>query len=239
MLPENGITQETGDFRGIFPFMEHFDESYYSLFYRNYDLQNPLRKLAYYRTLVERAVESLESPRILELGCAFGKFLRTLPSTWQLFGTDPNSSAINKGISEAHHVTFRISSLPEIPFEGDFDAILAFDVLEHVCDLERTALSVAHHLRAGGSFIFVVPVYDGPTGPIIRALDKDITHLHKCSRAFWLQWASRSFTVASWNGILRYLFPWGYYLHIVTLSLRAFTPAIAVWAKRQGAPKDE
>jgi len=119
------------------------------------------------------------------------------------------------------------------PFKGAFDIIVAFDVLEHIMELETIPENIASKLNPGGYFIFVVPVYDGPTGPIIRKLDHDTTHRHKRSRFFWLAWVSSHFTVCQWQGVFRYLFPFGGYLHVPTKLLRRMAPAIAVVARKK------
>jgi SAM-dependent methyltransferase len=117
------------------------------------------------------------------------------------------------------------------PFHAQFDGIVAFDVLEHVPALDEAARYVVESLRPDGVFVFVVPVYDGPLGPVIRLLDRDPTHVHKRSRQWWMEWASRSFEVVSWTGILRYLVLPSYYLHVPSRAIRNFAPAIAVVAK--------
>ena len=66
-----------------------------------------------------------------------------------------------------------------IPFRGPFHAIVAFDVIEHVPDLDAIAKFVHSELDAHGVFVFVVPVYDGPLGGLVRRLDKDPTHMQK------------------------------------------------------------
>jgi hypothetical protein len=78
-------------------------------------------------------------------------------------------------------------------------------------------------------------VYDGPTGPIIHALDHDPTHVHKRGRDFWLDWTRQHFVLNRWCGIYRYLLPGGYYVHVPTRLLRRATPAIAVVAHKAGA----
>ena len=54
-------------------------------------------------------------------------------------------------------------------------------------------------LRPGGLFVFVVPTYDGPLGPIVHLLDRDPTHIHRTNRKFWLDWAARHFDVQEWT----------------------------------------
>jgi hypothetical protein len=83
--------------------------------------------------------------------------------------------------------------------------------------------------------VFVVPVYDGLSGPIIRRLDRDPTHVHKWPRDRWLDWAASHFEVVDWTGILRWLTPLGYYLHVVTRLGKRHTPAILVTCRKRGA----
>jgi hypothetical protein len=68
---------------------------------------------------------------------------------------------------------------------------------------------------------------------LIRLLDKDPTHIHKNSRRFWLFESDPHFQIVEWWGILRYLLPWGTYIHTVTLRWRDFCPAIACVMRRR------
>jgi hypothetical protein len=81
--------------------------------------------------------------------------------------------------------------------------------------------------------VFVVPVYDGPLGWLVRRLDKDPTHVHKMPRNFWLEWAARTFEVVEWLGTYRYLTPLGVYVHFASRRLRRWSPAVAVAARRR------
>ncbi|MFQ5480506.1 MAG: methyltransferase domain-containing protein [Thermodesulfobacteriota bacterium] len=209
-----------------------FEEEYFRKFYKNYEYQNPPAKMEFYRSLVLAAVKGKANPRLLEAGCAFGRFLSSLGPSWQRYGFDISEFAVASAFKAVPEARLAVSALPEIPFEGPFDVIVSFDVLEHVPDVEEAILAVRSKLAPGGHFIFVVPVYDGLTGPVIRALDKDTSHLHKESRSFWLNLAGRHFKVESWWGIYRFLFPGGYYFHRPTQLLRGLTPAIAVVARR-------
>jgi SAM-dependent methyltransferase len=208
-----------------------FDQTYFASQYRDYQKQNPARKLAFYRTLAESAAGERPHTRILDVGCAFGLFLSQLDKGWQRFGMDDSAYAIEKARERDSSVEFAVSASGEIPFAGPFDVITAFDVLEHINELERMISLIRSRLAPGGGFVFVVPVYDGPTGPIIRALDKDPTHVHKQGRGFWL--TLQGFELKDWWGIYRYLLPGAYYCHVVTHSLRRYTPAIACWMQRR------
>lgn len=212
---------------------QSFGKGYFERTYRSYERQNPPRKIESYRRLVSSTTKSISKPRVLDIGCAFGKFLSSLNPNWDLYGIDLSEYAVSKARENLPNAHILVSSAMEIPFEESFDVITAFDVIEHLQDLDQAAKSISSRLSLNGSFIFVVPVYDGPLGPIIRTLDKDTTHIHRESRCFWLTWASRHFNIEHWYGIVRYLMPWGFYIHWSTRVVRRWTPAIAVVARQK------
>ncbi|MGH7681496.1 MAG: class I SAM-dependent methyltransferase, partial [Candidatus Eiseniibacteriota bacterium] len=188
-----------------------FEQGYFEKNYRNYERQNPPRKLRFYREIAERAAPKDRVPSLLDVGCAFGAFLGSLSPTWQRFGSDVSRFAIDRAKERVPGATFAAADFGSIPFSGPFDILTSFDVIEHVPSLDNVATTVRSKLRPGGHLIFVVPVYDGPTGPVIRLLDHDETHVHKQSRDFWLDWTRRNFTLVEWWGIYRYLMPGGFY----------------------------
>ncbi len=212
----------------------HFDRSYFESQYRNYRAQNPPRKLEFYRRLALMSAPGQERPKVLDLGCAFGLFLSGLPPGWERFGVDASEYAIAHARKAVPDAAFEVALSADWTFPGPFDVITAFDVLEHIPALGAALRRIAASLRPGGGFIFVVPVYDGPTGPLIRFLDRDPTHVHKKPRAYWLEYASGHFEIVNWWGIYRYLFPGNFYMHVVTTMLRNYSPAIACLAKVRG-----
>lgn len=209
-----------------------FSEEYFARCYGSYERKNPPRKLAFYRGLVELAAAGVERPRVLDIGCAFGSFLSVLPAGWRLHGQEVSEFALGRARRRLPEAELALVEGAEIPFAGPFDVVVTFDVAEHVPRLDVLRREVRSKLRQGGHWIVVVPVYDGPTGPLIRWLDRDPTHLHKRSRDFWLGWLGEVFQVVDWLGIYRYLLPWNYYLHWPTRWLRRWTPAIVIVARR-------
>jgi len=209
-----------------------FDRRYYDEQYRDYEAQNPPRKVAFYARLAERAAGGLPRPRVLDVGCAFGRFLASLGDRWQRFGVDASDYAVQRARAKCPDVSFAVYRDGPFPFPVPFDVIAAFDVLEHVHNLRGLMKVIASSLAPGGGFIFVVPVYDGLTGPLIRLLDRDPTHMHKMSRYFWLELGRQEFQLVEWWGICRYLLPGGVYMHVVTRRYRRFTPAIACRLQR-------
>lgn len=112
----------------------------------------------------------------------------------------------------------------------NFQIIVAFDVLEHIQEIDAIFKDIFIRLGVKGLFVFVCPVYDGPLGFIVRLLDKDSTHIHKKSRFWWLHLAkSTGFNIIEWRGIMRYFLPWRYYLHMRMMGLlKRIAPAIIV-----------
>jgi SAM-dependent methyltransferase len=210
-----------------------FQKDYFRKAYRNYERQNPLRKMLFYKRLVERSAGTDKPARLLEVGCAGGRFLSHADASWARFGIDISEYALRTASERSPGASFIAADAAYLPVKGPFDMIVAFDSLEHVRNLEMAATGFKNALSSRGCFIFVVPVYDGPTGPIIRSLDHDTTHIHKKPRDFWLTWADAHFELREWHGIFRYLFPAGVYLHLVTKTLRRCAPAIAVVARKK------
>jgi SAM-dependent methyltransferase len=214
-----------------------FGKEYYDTNYRDYVRQNPDYKLAFYRQLVLDHTHDIAEPRILDMGCAFGRFLADMDPRWRRAGIDISEYAVREAARSIHSVCFAAASCTAIPFRGPFHAIVAFDVIEHVPDLASVAAFVNSELDKNGVFVFVVPVYDGPLGGIVRMLDKDPTHVHKNPREFWLTWARQSFEIVSWTGIFRYLLPVGPYINWPNRRLRHIAPAIAVTVRRSSASR--
>lgn len=210
-----------------------FDFEYYQENYKDYWLQNPTSKMVFYLGLIKKFVSQHDKLSLLDLGCGLGCFIKILPKEWDIYALDPSQTVINYVKQTIPRANLAVESLPNISFKKSFDVITAFDVLEHVQDLENTFSEIEKKLKLGGLFIFGVPVYDGVTGPIIRFLDKDPTHIHKTSRQFWLKLAKEKFEIMDWLGVYRYYTPISYYIHIPTKTLRNFTPAIIVICRKK------
>ena len=161
-----------------------------------------------YARYIESYADVAIPKSIHDLGCAFGTFLGSLDASWSIFGSDVGAFAIEQPVRYHPHGTFRVGDASLEPvFAGPFGVVTAFDVIEHVPDLDRLAKAVNGQLANRGIFVFVVPAYDGLSGPIIHLLDHDPTHIHKWPRHRWLSWAKSHFELLDWTGIIRYLLP--------------------------------
>lgn len=213
-----------------------FDASYYVDHYRDYAAQNPRHKLAFYRAMIEAHCGPRRPLRLLDVGCGLGSFLEHMSGVpgWDLSGCDVNADAIRAVRKRLPGVALAEAPATAEPFPAaSFDVVTALDVVEHVPDTRAVARAVESQLRPGGLFVLVVPVYDGPTGPVIRLLDRDPTHLHKWGRDAWLTWMAERFDVLDWRGMIRYLLPGGVYLHVTTRRLRRATSAILVVGRKR------
>jgi SAM-dependent methyltransferase len=211
---------------------EHFDSQYFERVYRNYARQNPTRKIEWYRQYAERFLPA-KGGAVLEIGCAFGLFLDALGPSRRRVGMDISAYAISRARQRAPGASFFVGSAENIPLRGSFDLITAFDVVEHVPNLDAVADFVDASLRADGVFLIVVPVYDGPLGWLVRLLDRDPTHVHKRSRQFWTGWIQRRFELIHYTGVFRWLTSGGYYIHWPVPALTSISPAILICARRK------
>lgn len=212
-----------------------FDAAYFKLNYRDYAAQNPPWKLGFYLRVLTRYLPARRPATLLDVGCGKGAWLAHLArhTRWQLAGSDTSEWAVAGNRSRLPGVEFSLADATDRPCPvGSLDAVTACDVLEHVPNRDAAAAAIAGMLRPGGYFLLVVPVYDGLSGPLIRRLDKDPTHVHKLARRDWLTWMESRFVIVEWWGVVRYLLPGRLYLHLPTRLGRAHTPAILVLGRR-------
>jgi SAM-dependent methyltransferase len=98
-------------------------------------------------------------PRVADLGCGCGAMLTRLSRDYDAIGIDGSPHAIDfcarRGV-KAQLVDFTDGlSLSN----GQFDAVLMLDVLEHLEDDRAAAMQAASLLRSGGIMICTVPAY--------------------------------------------------------------------------------
>lgn len=204
-----------------------FEENYFQDIYKGaYDHRNPPYKHRSYLREVKRLVQG---GHLLDVGCAYGAFLREAVNEFKVHGCDVSSHAVKVA---AHRVTeARVfqSDIFSIPLVAMYDVITCFDVLEHIPDVDRALAHLKRLLKSGGAFVVTVPVYDTVVGRLVECLDQDPTHVHKISRYEWLdRITAAGFSQITWRGILRFYFGGPFYLHYSGRNIRRYSPAILI-----------
>ena len=121
---------------------------------------DPITDLAGYETTLRRVQGLLSSDQnVLEIGCGTGTTaLRLAPSTRRLLATD-----VSAGMIAIAHQKLAAQPVPQLRFAvadadtpvapGEFDVVLAFNVLHLVSDLDHALESAAQNLRPGGLLV--------------------------------------------------------------------------------------
>jgi SAM-dependent methyltransferase len=96
--------------------------------------------------------------RVVDWGCGVGKFGRHRPQGVEVPGIDKDPGAVGKAceFEQAICLDLERASLPDE--DGSFDAVLAKDVLEHMCRPERVVQEVHRVLRLGALLVASVVV---------------------------------------------------------------------------------
>ena len=97
---------------------------------------------------------------MLEIGCGTGFVLRAIDVAFpgmRLSGTEVLVAGLPYAAKRVPRATLMQMDARAIPFEREFDAIGAFDVLEHIDEDETVIQQVWRALRPGGVFVITVP----------------------------------------------------------------------------------
>ena len=135
----------------------------------------PIRDLDGFENTLSRVGEFLKpDDHVLELGCGTGTAaLRMAPAVAGYLATDisPEMIAITREKSEAAaipHLRFEAATANALAARGEqYDAVLGFNYIHLVEDLERTLMLIRSMVKPGGYFITKTPCV-GEMNPLIR-----------------------------------------------------------------------
>lgn len=155
------------------------------------------------RHLVRTMVRELTPGTVLDVGAAGGGNTRVLRGLgWRAvpveYGPDGAQVARERGLP-----ALRGDALALPVATGSVDAVVAFDVLEHLEDDARAVAEVHRVLRPGGAFLVAVPV----DMRLWSAHDEAVGHVRRYDRgellALLTDGGFRIGRVRSWNVLLR------------------------------------
>ncbi len=143
------------------------------------------------RRIIRAELEALFAPdperRILELGCGSGSMLTTLARFGRVDALEPNADAVAHCRSAYGQVaTVTEGQVPhDVPSDGTFDLVVAFDVLEHLQDDVGALEAVVRSLHPGGWFVATVPAF-----PSLWGRQDVLSHHHRRYRSATLSAAA-------------------------------------------------
>ncbi len=131
-----------------------YDEAYWEApetpGYTGYEAQAE-RKRHHFRTLLARMESFLDPGRLFEIGCAYGFFLDEARGRgWSVSGVEPSPSAASHA-KDVLRLDVHAGPVESAPFSpASFDAVVMWDVIEHLSAPLRTLRTAEALLRPGG-----------------------------------------------------------------------------------------
>jgi SAM-dependent methyltransferase len=106
-----------------------------------------------------RYVAQQARPRVLEVGCGTGYVLQRLNAEgrYELTGLEEHIAGLRYARARLPSVEFVQADARDLPYELEFDAIGAFDVIEHIDDDGAVLASIHRALKPGGIVVVTVP----------------------------------------------------------------------------------
>lgn len=171
---------------------EAFDESYYREWLCDRYVFNEERKaiVRFYLKMVLSRKQDVQ--KILDIGCGYGYFLNACLEAGipEVYGVDVSTSAIkkSKGLENAK-VSQLDFSKEKSAFPSDFfEAVTAFDVIEHVEDENFFVREACRILKKGGLLFLITPNADSWPRDIYMKLiygRDDPTHINVQGWRHW------------------------------------------------------
>lgn len=105
----------------------------------------------------------------LEIGCGTGYVLSGLADAFsgvRFHGSEIFTAGLAYAVSRQPTINFMQMDARQIPFVDEFDAIGAFDVLEHIQEDEQVLLQMREALKPGGIMLLTVPQHAWLWSPV-------------------------------------------------------------------------
>jgi 2-polyprenyl-3-methyl-5-hydroxy-6-metoxy-1,4-benzoquinol methylase len=111
-----------------------------------------------------------EGGRVLDVGCATGDFIAAARDRYAMWGIDVSPSATDAARAKNPSVASQIATgfVEEQRWSpGFFDAIVMWDVIEHVWDPRAVLRRLVEHLRPGGALVLSTPDIGAATARLL------------------------------------------------------------------------
>lgn len=145
------------------------------------------------------ALSGLPAGKVLEVGCGAGQFIRAikhLRPNLECHGSDISAEAIKTAKIKNDGVIYEPNS-NVLPYpDNSFNAVLIFDVLEHVADYKKLLAEIKRILKPSGIFYCFAPCEGDWTAlwyylrhfkVFTNLTEKYAGHVNHFSRAKWLK----------------------------------------------------
>ena len=158
----------------------YFDERYFrhgkkSNFLHSYE---EYEKLTKWKSKIDKVLKYKTKGKILDIGCAFGYFLKNIGKSFKLYGIDISEYAIGRAKKILPKAKLICADASEsMPFQKNyFDVVTAFHVIEHVKHPESIIKNIKKVLKPGGYLFLEAPI-NFWFRKIIKYFDKDKSHI--------------------------------------------------------------
>jgi len=206
-----------------------FDQEYFSGNGSNYKDYTKMDDDQYWLKRLNPILNYVQSGHLLELGCAYGYFLKRATNSFNVYGLDISKFALEQAKRNCPKAKLEAWDInTSLPFRDEgFDVIASFDTLEHVANINFCVKEISRVLKKNGLLVLQIPIKNVIMN-LLGFLDSDKTHvsvmpeeqicnlLYRNSLPLILRkslWSfSPSLDVWSSNSVLRHVFPHVYYI---------------------------
>lgn len=134
-----------------------------------------------YRLRCERLLAAGVGPNLLEVGCWDGAHFPVYTEHGFVpTGIEPSTWAVARATAEGHDVrvgTLGTAPLADVP-DGGFDAVVAFDVIEHVADPRAVLAAAVGQVRSGGHLVLTTPRSNSVVARVLGARWWSVMPMH-------------------------------------------------------------
>lgn len=152
----------------------------------------------YYAALVRRYAPPGVNRRLLELGCGLGHLLGLLAADFECVGVDIAPYSIEQLRRHAPRAEGHVMSADDLSAfgDGEFSAVVALHLVEHLPDPAGTLRQVNRISRPGGALLLATPNPNYSLrrfkDPLTDAIGKDPTHINVQPPDQWRAWVEAS-----------------------------------------------